>query len=360
VRRRDFLQLSLGSLAGLTFRSDAQKSAAAATLRDLASGKGLLAGAAFSYAQLQRAELAALLAAQCSIVVPENEMKWHHIHPERDRYDFANADAMLAFAEAHGQRVRGHNLCWHQSNPEWLESAITPTNGASLLRQHILIVAGRYKGRMHSWDVVNEAIHPEDHNANSLRNSLWLKNLGPEYIDIAFRAAAEADPAALLTYNDFGIEHDAPDQERKREAVLELMRGMRKRGVPIQALGVQSHLTAHAERPRFTELHKFFQELEKLDMQIFITELDVDDRDLPADIPKRDREVAAIYRDYLQTVLQHRNVKAVLTWGLSDRDTWLNSYRPRADKLPKRPLPFDAELQPKPAFLAMCEAISTR
>ena len=353
--RREFIQLSLGSVATLALGGEDQ--APGPALRDLAKGKGLLTGAAFSYGQMQQTDLSRVLAAQCSIVVTEHEMKWRQIHPERDRYDFERADAMVAFAEGHGQRVRGHNLCWHHSNPEWLEPVITPANAAALLRQHILAVAGRYHGRIHSWDVVNEAIDPVDHNANGLRNSVWLKNLGEAYIDIAFRTAAEADPNALLTYNDYGIEHDAPDQDRKRDAVLTLLCGLRKRNVPIHALGIQSHLTAHAERPRFGELRKFAQELEKLDLQIFITELDVDDRELPGDIPKRDQEVANIYRDYLQTVLQHQNVKAVLTWGLSDRDTWLNSYRPRPDMLPKRPLPFDAELRPKPAFSAMCASV---
>jgi endo-1,4-beta-xylanase len=327
------------------------------TLRDIAAAKNLLVGAAVPQRQLVQPDFAALLAAQCSIVVAENAMKWEPTQPERDRYDFKNADELVSFADAHGQKVRGHNLCWHQSNPAWLESTITPTNAAGLLRQHILVVAGRYKGRIHSWDVVNEAIHPEDHNAGSYRNSVWLKNLGEGYIDLAFRAAAEADPGALLTYNDFGIEHDAPDQDHKRDAILALLRGMRKRGVPLHALGIQSHITAHAQRPNFSAIHGFLKELAKMNLQVFITEMDVDDRDLPADVAKRDHEVAEIYRDYLRTVLQHQNVKAVLTWGLTDRSTWLSSYRPRPDKLAKRPLPFDTELRAKPAFAAMVEAI---
>ncbi len=360
MERRQFLKLAASSFAGLGVGKRAFADNAPQTLRQLSTPKGLFAGSAFSYAQLQRPELPDLLAAQCSIVVAENEMKWRQIHPERERYDFAHADAMVAFAEAHGQKMRGHNLCWHQSNPEWLAATITPANAAGLLRQHIMVVTGRYKGRIHSWDVVNEALNPEDHNPNGFRNSIWYKNLGEEYIEIAFRTASESDPAALLTYNDYGFEHDGPDQDRKRDAVLGLLRRLRSRSVPIQALGMQSHLTARPDGLHFKELKNFFKELEKLDIQVFITELDVDDRELPADIPKRDKQVAAVYREYLETVLQHNAVKAVLTWDISDRDTWLNTFHPRQDGLPKRPLPFDSALQAKPAFSAMCEAIAAR
>lgn len=357
MRRREFLQISAGSIAVTALRGIPQVPERPA-LRELAGAKNLLVGSAFSFAQMARPEMAALLAQQCSIMVCENELKWGPTQPERDRYEFEHADAMVVFAEAHGQKVRGHNLCWHQSNPAWLETTITPGNAAALLRQHILVVAGRYRGKIHSWDVVNEAIHLEDQNAGGLRNSVWLKNLGEGYIELAFRAAAEADPGAILTYNDFGMEHDAPDQERKRNAVLGLLRGLRARGAPVQALGIQSHLTAHLDPPRFHELHGFLKELGKMGLRVFITEMDVDDRDLPADVAKRDRMVAGLYRDYLRTVLAHDHVRAVLTWGLADRGTWLDAYHPRGDGQKKRPLPFDAELHAKPAFAAMCEAIA--
>jgi endo-1,4-beta-xylanase len=357
VERREFLRFSLGSAVGLALGSGAQ-SAGEHTLRELAGAKNLLTGSAFSFAQMARPDMAELLIRECSMVICENELKWGQTQPERDGYNFAHADAMVAFARAHGQKLRGHNLCWHQSNPAWLEATLTPGNAAALLRRHIQVVAGRYRGKIHSWDVVNEAIHLEDRNAHGLRNSVWLKNLGAGYIELAFRAAAESDPGAILTYNDFGVEQDAPDQQRKRDAVLALLRDLRARGVPVQALGIQSHLTAHPDPPRFRELPGFLKELGKMGLQVFITELDVDDRDLPADIAKRDRMVADVYRDYLRTVLAQDHVRAVLTWGLADRDTWLDTYHPRGDGQKKRPLPFDAELRAKPAFSAMCEAIA--
>jgi endo-1,4-beta-xylanase len=171
-------------------------------------------------------------------------------------------------------------------------------------------------------------------------------------------AAAESDPAALLTYNDYGFEHDGPDQDRKRDAVLVLRRRLRARNVRIHALGIQSHLTARPGGLHFKELNKFFKELKKLNLQVFITELDVDDRELSSRHRQTRQAVAAVYREYLETVLHHSAAKAILTWDLSDRDTWLNTFHPRRDGLPKRPLPFEASLQAKPAFSAMCEAIT--
>ena len=359
MRRRSFIQLSAGALA-TTALPRRLRAGPVSRLRELAAQKGLLIGSAVSYAQLQRPEFAALLDEQCSILVSENDMKWRATQPEKDRYAFTRADAFIDFAAAHQIPARGHNLCWHEHNPEWLAAAATKENAVSLLKTHIQTVAGRYKGRIHSWDVVNEAIKPEHHNHNDMVNSVWLKTIGEDYLAIAFRAAAEADPNALLTYNDYAIETDAPDQETKRGAILALLRRLRKKDVPVHALGVQSHLRAHSTPPSWNGLNKFLQELEKLNLQVYLTELDVDDSELPADIPERDRLVAELYRSYLDNALRHNSVRAMLTWGFSDRDTWLNHFRPRKDDLPQRPLPFDAELQPKPAFYALRDAIEAR
>ena len=357
MQRRSFMQLSLAALAASAVPR-AAKAAAADSLREIANVKGLFVGTAVSFSQLNRPEFAALLADQCSILVSENDMKWRATQPEQNRYDFAHADAFMNFAESKKIRARGHNLCWHEHNPDWLDSTATPQNAVALLQQHITTVAGRYKGRIHSWDVVNEAIRPDHHNHNDMVNSVWLKNIGEDYIEIAFRAAAAADPSALLTYNDYGIETDAPDQEKKRDAILSLLHRLRKKNVPLHAMGIQSHLRAHDDQQNWNGLSKFLKDLEKLNLQIFLTELDVDDSLLPGDVPDRDRLIAELYRSYLDAALRNNSVKAVLTWGFSDADTWLNGFRPRKDGLRQRPLPFDADLHPKPAFQSMRDAIS--
>jgi len=315
-------------------------------------------GSAVSHAELQRPAFTALLAQQASIVVPENDMKWARIHPEPDRYDFTGGDALADFAAAHQQRLRGHNLCWHVHNPDWLARAATRENAADLLRAHIATVVGHYTGRVHSWDVVNEAVNVKDGRADGLRDTIWLQLIGPEYLEVAFRAAAAADPNALLTYNEYDLEQDTPEHERKREAVLGLLRRLRGRNVPIHALGIQSHLKAGTNASQWAGMHGFLDRVAQLNLQVLVTELDADDQALPADLAERDHAVGALYRDYLTNVLRHRQVKAVLTWGLTDPDSWLNHVKPRSDGLPQRPLPFDGDFKPMPAFYAMGDALT--
>ncbi len=357
VRRRDFLKMTLA--AGAVARAEsATQIPATGRLRGLATTKGLLVGSAVSYRELQDPAFTALLADEGNIVVCENEMKWAIVQPERSRFDFGRGDALLSFAGRHGQKLRGHNLCWHEQLPGWFPQLATHEDAGDLLRAHVAAVAGYYSGHIHSWDVVNEAIRVEDGRPDGLRNSLWLQLLGREYIGIAFRTAAQADPQALLTYNDYDIEQDGPKFDAKRQAVLRLLTWMRDQNIPIQAVGLQSHLKAGAQAPNWAALDEFMLAVEKLGLQIFITELDVDDSTLTPDVKERDEQVAAVYYGYLHNVLQHRSVKAVLTWGLTDRDSWLNAPNRRHEGPLRRGLPFDAELQPKPAYQTMVKAIS--
>ena len=207
-------------------------------------------------------------------------------------------------------------------------------------------------------DVVNEAVNINDGRPDGLRTSQWMQLLGPDYISIAYRAASQADPRALLTYNDYDIEQDGPKFDAKRKAVLVLLRSLREQKVPIQAVGLQSHLRARPSLPNWTGLHQFIEAVEKLDLDVLVTELDVNDSQLTGDLPERDETVAKLYHDYLANVLQHSSGKAVLTWGLTDRDSWLNSPSRHHGEQLLRPLPFDSELKPKPAFYAMTDAIS--
>jgi len=359
MHRRHFAHLSLNALAA-SLLPPSLRASEIPHLRELAAHRKLLFGSAVSVSNLKRPDVSSLLVQQCSIVVAENQMKWTATQPEQSRFDFTQADDFMDFVESNHLLARGHNLCWHEHNPAWLDAAVTPQNAADLLRTHIQTVAGRYKGRIHSWDVVNEAIRPEHRNPHDLTNSVWLKNIGEDYIDLAHRTAHQADPAALLTYNDFDIETDAPEQEKKREAILALLHRMKKKGTPIHALGVQSHLRTVAGMPTWNGLNKFLREVSKLKLQVYVTELDVDDSGLPGDVPERDRLVAELYRSFLSNILRHKSLKAVLTWCLSDRDSWLQHFRPRKDGLPQRSLPFDADLNPKPAFFAIRDSLAAK
>jgi endo-1,4-beta-xylanase len=343
-----------------------------ASLRSHAAAHGLLYGAAVVPQLLDVDGVAAgsttdpytlLVAAQANILVAENAMKWGALRPAADKFDFTQADKLMRFAGLEGQRVRGHNLCWHESIPGWLKSTATKDNARQILTEHIQTVAGHFRGQLHSWDVVNEAINPPDGLPDGLRKTMWLDLIGPDYIELAFRTAAAADPQAKLTYNDYDIELDNPKQTAKRDAVLALLRRFKASGVPIHAVGVQSHLDASNELPGFGLL-KFIREARKMDLDVYVTEMDVNTHGVVGGPKDQDSAVAAVYRDYLHMVLREPNVPIALTWGLTSSNSWLNhahgSQSRRPDSARERPLPFDDDMKPTPAFLAIRHAIDTR
>ncbi|MHB1022535.1 MAG: endo-1,4-beta-xylanase [Acidobacteriaceae bacterium] len=298
---------------------------------------------------------------QCDILVAEDAMKWAALRPTFNSYSFDEADALLAFAEQHQMKLRGHNLVWHEALPKWFASMVNKSNARQVLIDHIQTVAGRYSGRMHSWDVVNEAVWVQDGRADGLRKSPWLEMVGDDYIELAFRTARQADPNALLTYNDYGIEEDSYENEEKRAAVLLLLRRMKARNVPMDAVGIQSHLTANPAAPfKGDGLKRFIASVRELQLQVFVTEMDVAGQALPADIGSRDDAVAALYRDYMNVVLANPAVTAVLTWGITDRYTWLQTGKPRKDGMHVRPLPFDEEYRAKAAFVALRRSFDER
>ncbi len=330
------------------------------TLRDRATAKKLIYGAASDYRYLSvDAELAADFAKECSILTPENDMKWRIIRPTPDSFNFAQSDWLASFAAKQKMLLRGHTLVWHEALPTWFKDTVNRQNALAILLTHIETVAGRYAGKIHSWDVVNEAILPKDGRPDGLRNTPWLQLLGPNYIDIAFRAAAKADPQALLIYNDYGLDYDTPEHEAKRVAVLNLLKRLKSMGTPIHAFGMQAHLQGHETRFNPKKLKAFLQEVANLGLKILITEMDVTDQRLPLDAGVRDRIIAGVYEDYLSVVLEEPAVIAVLTWGLSDRYTWLSEFKPRGDNAPVRTLPLDDQLKRKLAWNAIARAFDT-
>ena len=330
------------------------------SLKAHAAPHGLLAGTAVnSRALANEPEYARVLAEQYDIVVAENAMKWGPLRPTPTTFFFTDADALVAFAIKHKMKVRGHNLCWHSQLPTWFNSTATKENAEHLLVNHITTVAGRYRGKIEAWDVVNEAVQVSDGRPDGLRNGPWMKLLGPKYIDIAFRTAHQADPHALLTYNDYGVEDESKDAADKRAAVLELLRGMKARHVPLDALGIQSHI--HAGGSFGTGIRDFMASARNLGLKVFLTEMDVNDNKLTVnDIPSIDRAVAQTYSDYLKTTLAEPALAAVLTWGFTDKYTWLGGGFGRRSARPQRPLPFDANYQPTDAFFAIRDAFDHR
>lgn len=337
----------------------------AGSLKAHAAGHGLFAGAAVNVVLLRSdPEYSRTLSDQYNMVVAETAMKWKALRPAPDQFSFDEADELVSFAEAHSMKVRGHNLVWHKALPDWFATTVTKENAHEFLTQHILTVGGHYKGKIHSWDVVNEAVLPADGRSDGLRKSPWLELLGPDYLEIAFRTARQADPQALLTYNEYGIEYDSEEDARKRAATLELLRRLKAANVPLDAVGIQSHIKAASPYRFGNGIREFMASAREMGLQIFLTELDVNEDDLPyEDVARRDHAIAEVYRDYLTIALAEPAVKAVLTWGVSDRNTWLNNISTHKSKRPNRPqraLLFDSDYLPKDAFFAMREAIDRR
>jgi endo-1,4-beta-xylanase len=336
----------------------------AVSIRSAAQSRGLLGGCAVSTHALRRDDAyKALIQAQAGIIVAESEFKFGPLRPTPTTYFFDDADYLLAFAEANQMKLRGHNFVWHRQLPTWFSSYVTKENAKQVLVDHIETVGGRYRAKIHSWDVVNEAIYPKDGLPGGVRNSPWQQVLGgdgpvPEYIEVAYRTARRVDPKALLVYNDYGIEAEDAESATKRADVLALLRAMQARKIPLDGLGVQSHIQAGGSAVYGEGLMKLIAEVRAMGLKVLVTEMDVNDRKLPPPIPERDAAVAAVYASYLKMVLQDPAIIAVLTWGITDKYTWLNGEDSREDKLPERPLPFDAAMQPVPAFYAEVKALA--
>jgi endo-1,4-beta-xylanase len=309
----------------------------------------------------------ALNARECALIVPENELKWSVTRPDAKSFNFGPADALIGWATQNGLGVRGHTLLWHSERwmPKWVAEhnfGRQPRAAAErMLTEHVTTVAGRYARVIDSFDVVNEAI---DSDTGVLRETALSKAMGgaQAVLDLSFHTARAAAPRAELVYNDYMGWR--ADEGVHRTAVLKLLEGFKRRGVPVDALGIQSHLgSKYSDAPTGLGAldergwRQFLDEVTGMGLKLLITEMDVHDNPLPTDIAKRDAEVAAHARAYLDLMLSYPQCRTVMCWGLSDKYSWLNGFRPRPDSQPKRPLPFDAEFRPKPMRDAIAQAM---
>jgi endo-1,4-beta-xylanase len=303
-----------------------------------------------------------LVANQYGILVPENELKPVGLRPSPTTYDFSVSDQIFDFAEKHHLQMRGHTLVWHGSVPAWVRNNAGQLNLRDVMVDHIRTVVGRYKGRVHSWDVVNEAILPSDKEPGGLRKTVWYNAIGPEYIDLAYRTAREADPHVKLCYNDYGVEYNNEQQAEKRRDILALVRHMKDNKVPIDAVGIQSHIRAVSTSTIGKGLTDYMDAIRGMGLEIYLTELDVNDDDVESDdIAERDKAVEDTYRHFLGLALASPALKLILTWGVSDRMTWLNGgQRHKHPTRGERPLPFDPQYRPTPAFFAIRDSIDAR
>ena len=324
-------------------------------LRENATCAGILIGTAVRAGQLSESAYAAALAREYNLVEPEDALKWEVLRPQRDSFDFSDADRIVSFARLHGMKIRGHTLVWTHQNPPWLVNGkFSDTELRALLHEHINKVMGHYRGQIFAWDVVNEAIDE----TGDLRNSLWYDQpgigyagQGTTYIEQAFRWAHEADPDALLFYNDGGGEA----VNRKSDSVYAMLSDFKKRNVPIDGVGLQMHLDLDAD---VSSIALNIERFSDAGLQVHITEADVGiaidhSRHVlnPADLDHQ----SSVYEAVLSACLHQPRCTVFQTWGFTDRYSWINSTS-RGTK--GAALFFDAQYYPKPAYAAAQRALT--
>lgn len=317
------------------------------SLRRLAELRRFYVGVSTAPQFLDDPGYAELLASQFNMLAAENAMKWEVVHPEPERYDFSQGDALVAFAKANGMAVYGHALVWDLQQPAWLiHGEYSREEWMQILCRHIKTVVSRYRGYIYAWDVVNEAFQ----NNGALRDTLWLRKIGPEYIAMAFQWAREADPQALLIYNEFFAE----GLNQKSQAVYSLMQGLLRQGIPIDGVGLQMHVWLWGPPTRH-ELLANMRRLAELGLAAHITEMDVRTQ-YSRDSQAEELAVQAeVYRQAFSACLEAPNCNVFVAWGLTDRYSWI----PEHTGQPDAPLLFDRQGKPKPAFGALWDLLSS-
>ncbi|MBN8807838.1 MAG: endo-1,4-beta-xylanase [Sphingomonas sp.] len=363
--------LLLGASAALVGNAPAL-AASEDSLHAIARSRGLRFGSALAWgppgadrASFANPRYAALLERDCGLLVAENEMKWPSLHYAPATFDFTRADAIVRYAERHGMAMRGHNLLWHQ--PKWLPKWVNDYDfghrprdaAAELLTRHIETVCRHFGTRVTAWDVVNEAVRPSD---GQLYDTVLSRAYGgtEPLLDLAFHTARAAAPGAQLVYNDYmGWE---PGNAEHRAGVLRLLEGFRRRGTPVDALGLQSHLITQGRDASLqgmeADWRHFLDAVTAMGFGLVVTELDVRDDNLPADPAARDRAVADCTKAYLDLTLDYRQVRDVLVWGMCDRYSWIEGFKPRPDGARRRPCPYDDAFRPKPMRQAIAAALA--
>src|SRR5208282_5015348 len=328
------------------------------SLREAARGSGMLIGTAVRPAQLSEADYASTLAREFNMLEPEDALKWEVVHPEPQSFDFSQADQIVDFATRHNMKVRGHTLVWHRQNPKWLTEGNYPSSElAEILEKHIRTVVGHYRGKVFAWDVVNEAfdeLHP-----GTLRGTIWrdqpgigLAGNGSSYIERCFRWAHEADPQALLFYN----EAEAEVVNSKSDAIYAMVRDFRQRGVPIDGVGFQMHIANL--RADVASISANLKRFTALGVQVHITEMDVA---LPVDASGNPRaedlqRQAEIYRGIASACVSQPGCTAIQTWGFTDEYSWIGSH---SKKTQGAALLFDRDYRAKPAYEALRNALES-
>lgn len=316
------------------------------TLRELAQGHNLLIGTSVGSSPfLKDEEYKKVLAQEFNVFTIENDLKFSRVHPQRDVYNFLIPDVMVKFAGEHRMKVRGHTLVWYRNLPDWISNGdFSKQQLKAILKDHIQTVVKRYKGRIYAWDVVNEAYNTD----GTLRENIFLKVIGPEYIELAFKWAHEADPNALLFYNDYGNE----GINSKSTAIYKMAKNLKKKGIPIDGIGFQMHTDIN-KKQNYNKVKENFKRLADIGVGVQITEMDV--KTFNSDLSDIDKVVkqAEVYQKTLNVCLKAENCSAFVTWGFTDRYTPINEKNDVNDF----PLLFTSDYKKKLSYKALREAL---
>jgi endo-1,4-beta-xylanase len=346
-------------------------SAAGIGLSAAAARRGRFFGSAVRFAQLQTEPvLRAAVLQDCAVLTPEIELKWDAIEPAPGKWSLANIDGLVRFALETGKAVRGHTLLWHRSTPAWAEQRLREQRDWRLIARHFASVIPRHGNAIADWDVVNEPIET-GHRMDGLRRNVFLEAFGPDYIRRALVEARALAPLARLMLNEYSLEYDSREERDRRYLFLKLVEGLRRSGAPLDGIGLQSHLDLRKGTVATSSIAAFLRELAGMGLAIVVTELDVKEVEYAAPANRRDRMAADEVRRYLDAVLAEPGVTGVMTWGLSDRHSWLEVLDEDYGRFPgawqsgdgpglNRGLPYDSSMRRKPMYDAIEAALQAR
>ena len=329
-----------------TTSSTSQAGVDADPLRNAATTAGRLVGAAVQSGLLGDARYSAVLARHFNYLTAEYEMKWGTTGQSQGAENYSGGDAIASYGQARGMQLKGHALIWHGSAPAWL-TALSPAEFRLAFEKHIRDTAEHYRGRVLGWDVVNEAIAD---NNSGLRDTIFRQKLGDGYIADAFRLAREADPGALLFYNDY----DGEGSGAKSDRIYELVKGLVAQRVPIDGIGLQMHVTANG-RPSDASLAANMRRLADLGLLVNISEMDVRIKDVSGTTQARLDTQRTAYHAIVAVCVAEPRCHAVTFWGFTDAHSWIDSQFGADD-----PLLFDEQYAVKPAFFGVLDAFLQR
>lgn len=345
-RFRSSLTSTLALAAFIAAAAASLSSCGPASTRSLADKAGVTFGLAVQAGDVLDPAVKKFIVSNFNLIVPENTLKWQHIRPTKTFWNWSDMDALVAFAAENKIAVKGHTFVWHQQNPPYVSGLKTREEAVALLTDQITTIMTRYKGKIREYDVANEVLNED----GTMRDTVWLRAIGPDYLDIAFKAARAADPGATLVLNDYNNEYAGT---AKADAFYELAKSLKARGVPLDAVGLQLHLMADFPL-NVGALKETVARFKELGMPVAFTEVDVRVK-LPV-TPEKEAAQRAIYEGLVDIAKNEDGAGAFVLWGYTDKKSWI----PAAFAGYGSAHPFDAKGEAKPLYQGMKDILGKK